>query len=69
MTPEQIEKKLKSLERKICCKSPQVLTGLQAEAISSPKQGVIVYIDTGNGVTINSTGWWGWTGSAWTKLN
>jgi len=46
-----------------------VMTGAQAEAISSPATGLLIYANNGNGSTITSTGWWGYTGSAWVKLN
>lgn len=48
---------------------PPVMTGAQAEAISTPAAGLLVYANNGNGVTITSTGWWGYTGSTWNKLN
>jgi hypothetical protein len=48
---------------------PPRMTGAQAEAISSPAAGLLVYANNGNGSTITSTGWWGYTGSTWVKLN
>ncbi len=48
---------------------PPVMTGAQAEAISSPAEGLMVYANNGNGATVTTTGWWGYNGSTWTKLN
>lgn len=47
---------------------PPSMTGLQAEAISSPATGLMIFANNGNGSTINSIGWWGWTGSTWYKF-
>jgi hypothetical protein len=47
------------------------MTGSQAEAISNPAEGLMVYITNGNGSTITSKGWWGTTGttsSDWVKI-
>ncbi len=44
------------------------MTGLQAEAISSPADGLIIYSTDGSGSTITSAGFWGYTGG-WVKLN
>lgn len=48
---------------------PPRMTGAQAEAIVSPATGLLVYATNGNGTTITSTGWWGYDGTTWNKLN
>ena len=48
---------------------PPRMTGAQAEAIGTPAAGLLVYANNGNGVTITSTGWWGYNGTTWVKLN
>ena len=48
---------------------PPRMSGSQAEAIASPAAGLLVYANNGNGTTITSTGWWGYDGAAWVKLN
>lgn len=48
---------------------PPRMTGTQAEAISSPATGLLVFSTDGSGSTITSLGWWGYSGSAWVKLN
>jgi len=48
---------------------PPRMTGAQAEAITTPAAGLMVYANSGNGTTITSIGWWGYDGSAWVKLN
>ncbi|QGH72917.1 MAG: hypothetical protein [Podoviridae sp. ctrTa16] len=48
---------------------PPRMTGAQAEAISTPAAGILVYADNGNGTTITSIGWWGYNGTTWVKLN
>ena len=48
---------------------PPRMTGLQAEAIATPAAGLLVYANNGNGTTITSTGWWGYNGTTWVKLN
>jgi hypothetical protein len=45
------------------------MTGTEAEAISTPADGLIVYINNGNGTTITSTGFWGRDAGNWVKLN
>jgi len=45
------------------------MTGLEAEAIATPADGLLVYINNGNGVTITSTGFWGRDAGVWVKLN
>lgn len=48
---------------------PPRMTALQAEAIGSPAEGLMVYSTDGTGVTITSKGWWGFDGTNWVKLN
>jgi hypothetical protein len=48
---------------------PPRMTGTQAEAISSPAEGLMIFATTGNGTVITSKGWWGYDGSTWVKLN
>jgi hypothetical protein len=48
---------------------PPRMTGAQAEAIATPAAGLLVYANNGNGTTITSTGWWGYNGTGWVKLN
>jgi hypothetical protein len=48
---------------------PPRMTATQAEAISSPAEGLMIYATNGTGVTITSKGWWGYDGSTWVKLN
>lgn len=48
---------------------PPRMTGTQAEAISSPAAGLMVYSTDGSGATITSLGWWGYNGTTWVKLN
>jgi hypothetical protein len=48
---------------------PPRMTGAQAEAIATPAAGLMVYANNGNGTTITTTGWWGYDGAAWVKLN
>lgn len=47
---------------------PPVMTATQGSAISSPAEGLMIYVTNTNG-TFTSKGWWGWNGSAWEKLN
>lgn len=47
---------------------PPRMTGAQAEAISSPAEGLVVYSTDGSGVTITSEGFWYYDGAAWTAL-
>jgi len=47
---------------------PPRMTGAQAEAISSPAAGLMVYANSGNGTTITSIGWWGFDGTNWVKI-
>jgi hypothetical protein len=48
---------------------PPRMTGAQAELIGTPAAGLLVYANNGNGATITSTGWWGYNGTTWVKLN
>jgi hypothetical protein len=48
---------------------PPRMTGAQAELISSPAEGLMVYATNGTGVTITSKGWWGYDGATWVKFN
>lgn len=48
---------------------PPRMTGTQAEAISSPAEGLMIYSTDGSGSTITTKGWWGYDGSTWVKLN
>jgi hypothetical protein len=45
-----------------------VMTSTQASAISSPAQGLMVFVTNTNG-TFTSAGWWGYDGTSWDKLN
>jgi hypothetical protein len=46
---------------------PPRMTATQASAISSPAEGLMVYVTNTNG-TFTSKGWWGWNGSSWQQL-
>lgn len=46
---------------------PPRMTGAQAEAISSPAEGLVVYSTDGSGATITSKGVWVFDGSTWVK--
>jgi hypothetical protein len=48
---------------------PPRMTGAQAEAISSPAEGLMIYATSGTGTTITSKGWWGYDGATWVKFN
>lgn len=48
---------------------PPKMTGAQAEAISGPSEGLMVYAIDGSGAVITTKGWWGYDGSTWVKLN
>jgi hypothetical protein len=48
---------------------PPRMTGAQAEAIATLAAGLMIYANNGNGTTITSTGWWGYDGTTWVKLN
>lgn len=47
---------------------PPRMTATQASAISSPAEGLLVYVTDTNG-TFTAKGWWGYDGAAWQKLN
>lgn len=47
---------------------PPRMTATQASAISSPAEGLMVYVTDTNG-TFLAKGWWGYDGAAWQKLN
>lgn len=47
---------------------PPRMTATQASAISSPAEGLLVYVTNTDG-TFTAKGWWGWDGAAWQKLN
>lgn len=48
---------------------PPRMTAIQAEAIPSPAEGLLVYATDGTGADIVSKGWWGFEGANWVKLN
>lgn len=48
---------------------PPRMTATQAEAISSPAEGLMVYATDGSGAIITTKGWWGYDGATWVKLN
>lgn len=48
---------------------PPRMTGSQAELISSPAEGLMIYSTDGSGSIITSKGWWGFEGTTWVKLN
>ena len=48
---------------------PPRMTGAQAELISSPSEGLMVYATSAGSGAITSKGWWGYDGSTWVKLN
>lgn len=47
---------------------PPRMTATQASAISSPAEGLLLYVTNTNG-TFTSKGWWGFSGATWEKLN
>lgn len=47
---------------------PPVLTATQASAITSPAEGLLVYVSNTN-ATFTAKGWWGYDGTNWQKLN
>ncbi len=47
---------------------PPVMTATQGSAISSPAEGLMIYVTNTNG-TFTAKGWWGYDGAAWLKLN
>jgi hypothetical protein len=48
---------------------PTRMTGAQAESITFPAEGLMVYATDGSGVTITTKGWWGFDGATWVKFN
>ena len=46
---------------------PPRMTSTQATAISSPAEGLLVYVTDTNG-TFTTKGWWGYNGAAWQQL-
>lgn len=47
---------------------PPRMTGIQAESIVSPEEGLLIYSTDGSGSTITTKGWWGYNGTTWEKL-
>lgn len=47
---------------------PPRMTATQGSAISSPAEGLLIYVTNTNG-TFTAKGWWGYDGSSWQKLN
>jgi len=47
---------------------PPRMTATQGSAISSPAEGLLIYVTDTNG-TFTAKGWWGYDGAAWLKLN
>ncbi len=47
---------------------PPRMTAAQASAISSPAEGLLVYVTNTNGTFIKK-GWWGYNGASWERLN
>ena len=47
---------------------PPRMTGAQAEAISTPAEGLMVYATSAGAGDITAKGWWGWNGTNWTQL-
>lgn len=47
---------------------PPRMTATQGSAISSPAEGLMIYVTDTNG-TFTAKGWWGYDGAAWQKLN
>jgi len=48
---------------------PPRMTGAQVEAISSPAEGLLAYATNAGSGAVTSSGWWGYTGTTWVKLN
>ena len=46
---------------------PPRMTATQASAISSPAQGLMIFVTSTNG-TFTSTGFWGYNGTSWISL-
>jgi hypothetical protein len=47
---------------------PPRMTATQASAISTPAQGLLLFVTDTDG-TFTSVGWWGYNGATWEKLN
>lgn len=47
---------------------PPRMTGAQAEAISSPAEGLMVYATSAGAGDITAKGWWGFDGGSWINL-
>lgn len=47
---------------------PPRMTATQGSAISSPAEGLLIYV-TNTNATFTAKGWWGYDGAAWNKLN
>jgi hypothetical protein len=47
---------------------PPRMTAVQASAIASPAEGLMVYVTNTNG-TFLTKGWYGYNGATWEKLN
>lgn len=47
---------------------PPVMTGAEAEAITTPATGLLVYASSAGSGDITSSGWWGFNGANWVKL-
>ena len=48
---------------------PPRMTGAQVEAISTPATGLMAYATSAGAGSVTAAGWWGYDGSAWTKVN
>jgi hypothetical protein len=48
---------------------PPRMTAAQGEAITSPTEGLMIYSTDGSGAIINTSGWWGYDGTTWVKIN
>jgi hypothetical protein len=48
---------------------PPRMTGAQVEAISSPAEGLLAYATNAGSGAVTSSGWWGYNGTTWVKLN
>jgi hypothetical protein len=47
---------------------PPRMTAIQASAIVSPAEGLLLYVTDTND-TFTAKGWWGYDGAAWVQLN
>ena len=48
---------------------PPRMTGAQVEAIATPAEGLLVYATNAGSGAVTSSGWWGYNGTTWVKLN